>query len=156
MNALDFRKEIPKLVQALVQVSGAVRAQQVIEPRLLELIYLRAAQLNGCGFCAEMHVEGAVSQGESDERLHAVAVWRSSARFSERERAALELTEATTRLDHDAHGAYALAERHFTKAELSVLVFAISITNAWNRLNVVCATPAELGREAARAIRAAS
>jgi AhpD family alkylhydroperoxidase len=156
MNSLDFRKEIPKLVGALVQVSAAIRSQQALEPRLLELVYLRAAQLNGCGFCAEMHVEGALSHGEHDERLHAVAIWRSSARFSERERAALELTEATTRLDRDSHGAYALAERHFTKAELSVLVFALSITNAWNRLNVVCATEAELGREAARTVKAAS
>jgi AhpD family alkylhydroperoxidase len=153
---LDFRKEIPKLVNSLVQVSGAIRAQQAIEPGLLELVYLRAAQLNGCGFCAEMHVAGAVNHGESDERLHAVAIWQSSARFTERERAALELTEATTRLDRDAHGAYALAERHFSKSELSVLVFALSITNAWNRLNVVCATEAERGREAARALVAAS
>lgn len=156
MNPLDFRKEIPKLVSSLVQCSAAIRGQGAIEPRLLELVYLRAAQLNGCGFCAEMHVEGALGHGETEDRLHAVAIWRSSARFSERERAALELTEATTRLDRDAHGAYALAERHFTKSELSVLVFAISITNAWNRLNVVAATEAELGREAARAIKAAS
>jgi AhpD family alkylhydroperoxidase len=156
MNTLDFRKEIPKLVNALYQCSAAVRGQQAIEPRLLELVYLRAAQLNGCGFCAEMHVEGATSHGETNERLHAVATWRSSARFTERERAALELAEATTRLDRDAHGAFVLAERHFSKTELSVLVFAISVTNAWNRLNVVCNTEAELGREAARAIRAAS
>src|SRR5438309_1010986 len=97
MQRLDYAKASPTAFKALLGVENAVR-ESGLEHSLLELVKLRASQINGCGFCVDMHASDAKKAGETDRRLHAVAVWRETPFFSARERAALAWTEALTRL----------------------------------------------------------
>ncbi|WP_283136891.1 carboxymuconolactone decarboxylase family protein [Rhizohabitans arisaemae] len=112
----------------------------VVPHALLELIKLRASQINGCGLCVDMHSHQAHEAGESNERLWAVAAWREAPYFSDRERAALALTEAATRLADNPEGVpdgvWDEAARQFSEEELAVLVMAIAAINAWNRISV--------------------
>ena len=107
-SRLDFYSASPAAVQAMVAFDQAVKAL-ALEPRLVELVKLRASQLNGCAYCVDLHSRDAKRQGDTDRRLHAVAVWRESPFFTERERAALAWTEALTRLSetHAADADYA-------------------------------------------------
>jgi AhpD family alkylhydroperoxidase len=109
-----------------------------IEPALLNLIKIRASQLNGCAFCTDMHSVDARRIGETDRRLYAIVVWRDSGFFSPRERAALAWTEAVTLLaqSHVPDDVYALAREQFGEGELVDLTMAISAINSWNRLAV--------------------
>ena len=143
-----YHGKSPRLLAALRGFSDAVRGSEVLDQKLVDLVFLRASQLNGCGFCVEMHVAEAQLRGEQDERLHAVAAFRHSGRFTAREKAALALTEAVTRLDGAvADDDYAQARAAFKDEELVELTFAIGVINVWNRLNVTFETPAEQGRE---------
>lgn len=125
------------LTKKLSELSMQVAAG-ALEPGLRHLVDLRASQLNGCGFCVDMHVKQAHLHGERALRLHHVAVWRESPLFSERERAALAWTEAVTVLG--PHGvsdeAFAAARAGLSEGEICELTFAIMAINAWNRLNV--------------------
>ena len=107
----------------------------------LELVRIRASQINGCGFCLDMHWREAVKAGETDERLHSVAAWREVPFFTEAERAALALAEAGTRLSDREQAVpdavWDEAARHFSEQELGGLVMAIATINAWNRINVM-------------------
>ncbi|MEU0315409.1 carboxymuconolactone decarboxylase family protein [Nocardioides sp. NPDC006273] len=107
---------------------------------LLELVRIRASQINGCAVCIDMHSRKARSVGESDERLWSVAAWRDTPFFTDAERAALALTEAITRIADSSVGvpddSWDEATDHFTDAELAALVTAIASVNAWNRINV--------------------
>ena len=109
-----------------------------IEDEILNLVDVRASQLNGCGFCLDMHVKQAKIQGERELRLHHVAIWRESTLFSVRERAALAWTEALTHLP--ASGVptdiYERVRAEYSEQELTELTFAIMVINGWNRLNV--------------------
>ena len=120
-----------KAMQEYVDTSG-------LGSSLLELVKLRASQLNGCAFCVDMHSHDALEAGESVERLFAVSVWRDAPWFTPRERAALEWTEAVTRLPEGGvpDEVYAEALRHFDEAELVDLTLAIVAINGWNRLAV--------------------
>jgi AhpD family alkylhydroperoxidase len=111
-----------------------------------ELMRLRASQINGCGFCADMHTKDAAAAGESALRLNLVAAWREAAVFTDAERAALELAEQGTRIADAAGGvsdeAWANAAKHYDEDQLGALVSLIAVINAFNRVNVVVQQPA--------------
>jgi AhpD family alkylhydroperoxidase len=114
-------------------------AAEHVEPRLYELVKLRASLINGCGYCIDMHAFDALEGGENPQRLFMITAWREAPHlYTERERAALALTEEATRLD--AHGVsdetWAAAAAEFGEAELANLVAAIATINAWNRFGV--------------------
>jgi AhpD family alkylhydroperoxidase len=132
---LAVHKLAPHMSKAMNALDAASRKTD-LEPTLLELVRTRASQLNGCAYCVDMHSRDARTGGEHERRLFALAVWREAPFFTPRERNALALTEAATRLtdgpveDHvfDA----ALAE--FGEVGLAELLFTITVINAWNRL----------------------
>lgn len=105
----------------------------------LELVHLRASQINGCSVCVELHGSALKKEGESDERLFAVAAWRDAPYFSDAERAALELAEHVTRVadrgDAVPDAVWSEAARHYDEQGLSALLIAITSVNVWNRLN---------------------
>ena len=113
--------------------------------KLLELVHLRASQINGCSACVDMHPKLAKKAGETDERLFAVAAWYDAPYFTAAERAALALTEALTRIadraDPVPDAIWNEADKHFDEQELAALVLAIAAINVWNRLNVAVRQP---------------
>ncbi|GAA2429503.1 carboxymuconolactone decarboxylase family protein [Actinomadura vinacea] len=116
----------------------------------LHLIKLRASQINGCGFCVDMHARDAKKEGETDERVWSVAAWREAPYYTDEERAALALTEAATRLADNPAGVpddvWDLAADHYSEQDLAALVMAIASINAWNRINVTIRQPAGSAR----------
>lgn len=137
MQRLDFINASPAAYQAMRGLENAIR-ESGLEHSLIELVKLRASQINGCGFCVDMHARDARKAGETERRLHAVAAWRETPFFTPRERAALAWTEALTRLaqqpalDHD----YAALKEQFGDKEMVDLSLAIATINGWNRLAV--------------------
>jgi AhpD family alkylhydroperoxidase len=123
-----------------LQSLSKVAQDSGLSPKLLELMSLRASQINGCAVCAVQHPRIARKLGETDERLFAVAAWREAPYFSDAERAALALTEFATRLSDQADpvpdDVWNEAARHYDERELAALVLAIATINVWNRLNV--------------------
>ncbi len=109
-----------------------------LDPSLRELVKIRASQLNGCAYCIDMHTRAARQAGETEQRLYALAAWRESPLFSQRERTALELTDAITRLSDQGvpDPVYERAAAEFAPGELANLIFAITAINAWNRIAV--------------------
>ena len=130
---------VPGAFEALQALSKAIN-KTGISPKTLELIALRASQINGCGVCAVQHPRIARKLGETDDRLFAVAAWRDAPYFTDGERAALALTEAATRISDRADPVpdeiWDEATRHYDETELAALVLAIASINVWNRLNV--------------------
>ncbi|GAB3118596.1 carboxymuconolactone decarboxylase family protein [Streptomyces calidiresistens] len=110
-----------------------------VEPLLLELVHLRASQINGCSPCVFAGVRGAKKKGETDERLHNVVTWRETPFFTEDERAALALTEAATRIQDGAPGVtddiWEAATERFDEKQLSAIILNIALTNFFNRIN---------------------
>jgi AhpD family alkylhydroperoxidase len=138
MNArIDYYKASKEATGAMMALEKAVNAFG-LEPSLLELVKLRASQINGCAFCVDLHTSDARKAGESDRRLHAVTVWREAPFFTPRERAALAWTESLTRLPdtHAADADYALLREQFSDKEMADLTVAIIAINGWNRLAV--------------------
>ena len=109
-----------------------------IEAPLFELVKIRASQLNRCAYCLDMHTKDARQRGETEQRLYALSAWRETPFFTDRERAALEWTEALTRLpDSDVSDElYERVRQHFDEAELVALTFGIVVINSWNRLAI--------------------
>jgi AhpD family alkylhydroperoxidase len=135
---------VPGVLDALQSLGKAVNtaARKAGVPQsTLDLVSLRASQINGCAVCLDMHTRGAKKAGETDKRLHTVSAWRETPYFDDAERAALALTEAGTRLadrsDPVPAEVFAEASRHYDEPALAVLVAAIASINTWNRLNVV-------------------
>jgi AhpD family alkylhydroperoxidase len=130
-------ERVPDLYKAMLRFDAATQ-RAGIEPRLHDLIRLRASQLNGCVYCIDMHTKDARDAGESERRLYALTAWRESDLFSARERAALALTEAVTLLSesHVPDDVWEEARAEFDEDELAGLVFAATVINAWNRLAV--------------------
>lgn len=132
--------EAMNVLQSLATVS-----KQGLSEKLLELVHLRASQINGCSVCVDMHPKLARKVGETDERLFAVSAWRDTPYFTDTERAALALTEALTRLSDRADpvpdAIWNDAAKHFDERELSALLLGISTINVWNRLNVAIKAP---------------
>jgi AhpD family alkylhydroperoxidase len=124
---------------AALHDSGVAAATQ-------ELVRLRASQINGCGFCTDMHTKDALHAGESQQRLNLVAAWPEAKVFTEAERAALELAEQGTRIADAATGvsdeAWANAAKHYDDDQLAALVAVIALINAYNRVNVIIRQPA--------------
>ncbi len=125
----------PHMMKAMNALDAASRKTSLEAP-LLELVRTRASQLNGCAYCVDMHTRDAREGGESERRLYALAVWRETPFFTARERAALELTEAATRLSEApvSDDVFARAAAEFGEVELAELVWTITVINAWNRL----------------------
>ena len=109
-----------------------------LDPRVHELVALRASQMNGCAFCIDMHWLDAKAGGEEDARLYGLDAWRESPLYDERERAALALCEAVTQIDRAGvpDDVWTEAQRHFDEDELTQLLCAIAATNTWNRLQI--------------------
>ncbi|MFJ3770838.1 carboxymuconolactone decarboxylase family protein [Streptomyces sp. NPDC090075] len=134
-----------KLIKAF---NGAGKAAEgtSIPAATLELVKIRASQINGCGFCLDMHTKDAAEAGETQQRLHMVGAWREAKVFTDAERAALELAEQGTRIADAAGGVpdavWENAAKHYTEDELVVLVATIALINAYNRLNVIFQQPA--------------
>jgi AhpD family alkylhydroperoxidase len=113
-----------------------------LEKSLLHLIKLRASQINGCGFCLDMHWKDLKAIGEKDERLYSLDAWRECPYYTERERAALAWTEALTLVTsgHAPDTVYEEVHTHFTEKELADLTLAIAVINAWNRMSIAART----------------
>lgn len=109
-----------------------------LDPALRELIKIRASQINGCAYCIELHTRDARKAGESERRIYALSAWHESPLFSERERAALALTDAITRIADAGlpDAVYEQAAEHFGEEELANLILAITAINAWNRIAI--------------------
>ena len=129
----------PDAMHALQALSKSVE-QARLPARTIELVHLRASQINGCAVCLDTHPRMLKKTGETDERLFAVAAWRDAPYFNEDERAALALTEAATRLSDRADPVpdevWQEAARHYDERALAALILAIATINVWNRLNV--------------------
>ncbi|QBD75260.1 carboxymuconolactone decarboxylase family protein [Ktedonosporobacter rubrisoli] len=142
-NRIRYAIAAPKARQAMLQFEEYVE-HCGLELSLLRLVQTRASQLNGCSFCLDMHTKDARAEGESEQRLYLLASWREATCYSERERAALEWTEAVT-LVADSHVPDEVYERvhtQFTDEELVNLTLAVASINTWNRLNIAFRTPA--------------
>jgi AhpD family alkylhydroperoxidase len=141
-SRIDLFRAFPKAIQAMSGTTLYVNASG-LEHRLLELVKMRTSQLNGCAYCIDMHSKDARAAGETEQRLYLLDAWREAPLYSERERAALEWTEAVTRV-HEGHvpdEVYARAREHFSEEELVKLTIAIIATNGWNRLNIAFRQP---------------
>jgi AhpD family alkylhydroperoxidase len=134
---LNYAQLAPELFEKYRAFNDATK-RSGLDATLLDLVVLRASQLNGCAFCVDMHVKEATLHGERPLRLHHVAVWRESPLFSPRERAALAWTELLTQLPpHGVQDAdFTAAREQFGEAELAALSFAIVGINGWNRLAI--------------------
>ena len=134
---VDYKNVTPGAVAAMLGVEDYVRRCKLERP-LLELVKLRASQINGCAFCVDMHAKDARTAGESEQRLYAVAVWHEAPFFTDRERAALAWTEAVTQIStgHVPDDAYQFARKQFSEKELVDLTMAVIAINGWNRLAV--------------------
>ncbi len=129
-----------------INSAGAVLQDSALPATTQELVKIRASQINGCGFCTDMHTKDALHAGESQQRLNLVAVWGEAKVFTEAERAALELTEQGTRIADAAGGvtdeAWANAAKHHDDEQLATLVALIALINTYNRMNVITQQPA--------------
>jgi AhpD family alkylhydroperoxidase len=140
---LDYSKTAPDGVGILRQLERYLK-KTGLERDLVELIKLRASQINGCAYCIDMHTKDARSHGESEQRLYGVTAWREMPFYSERERAALVWTESVTRISEDQvpDEIYRQVSQHFTEKELVDLTLAVIAINSWNRLAISFRTPA--------------
>ncbi|PDT08037.1 carboxymuconolactone decarboxylase family protein [Rhizobium sp. M1] len=134
---LNYAQQSPELFKKFMEFSMALRSS-VIDEKLQALIEIRASQINGCGFCLDMHVKQAKIHGESELRLYHVAIWRESNLFVPRERAALAWTEALTKLPEGGvpDEIYERVRGQLSEKEISDLTFVVMAINAWNRVNV--------------------
>jgi AhpD family alkylhydroperoxidase len=124
------------LARSMFALSSETAAR--VEPRLFELIKIRASQLNGCAYCIDMHTKDARNAGETEQRIYALSAWRETPFFTDRERAALEWTEAVTRVgeSHVPDELFERVSRQFDEAELVALTFGVIVINSWNRLSI--------------------
>lgn len=135
---LDVSKHVPEIYRHFFAVEKLLHDSE-LPAATLELVKLRASQINGCAYCVDMHSRDMKKSGESDERLWMVAAWREATVFTPAERAALALTEEATRLADRAVVAddvWRRAAEFYSEEQLAVLVVAIAMINTWNRINV--------------------
>lgn len=134
---LDWMQHAPDIYKAMARLDAAAR--QGLDPKLLELVKIRASQLNRCAFCLDMHAKDALAAGESVEQIVQLSAWEESRHFyTEKELAAIGLTEAVTVLTDGfvPDEVYDTAAKHFDEAELAQLIATITVINAWNRFQV--------------------
>lgn len=134
---LNYQQQSPELFKKFVAFNLQVAAS-AIEQSILDLVFTRASQINGCAFCLDMHSKQATIHGERPLRLYHVAAWRESTLFSPRERAALAWTEVLTQLPQQGvpDEIYERVRTQLSEKEISDLTFAVMAINAWNRVNV--------------------
>ena len=134
---LDYTKASPEAFKAMVQMEGVVR-RSGIDPKLLELMKIRASQLNGCAYCIDMHTKDARFKGEKEQRIYALDAWRETPFFTEKERTALAWTEALTNIQagHAPDAIYDGLSKNFSDGEIVNLTLAITTINAWNRIAI--------------------
>lgn len=138
---INYVQQSPELFKKLLELSNLLK-DSTIEAPIRDLVSIRASQLNGCGFCLDMHVKEARIHGERELRVYHLAAWRESTLFAPRERAALAWTEVLTKLPE--HGVpddiYERVRTQFSEKELSDLTFEVMVINGWNRANVAFKT----------------
>ncbi len=134
---VEYRKVAPGVVAAMSALERYL-AGSGLEPALLELVKLRASQINGCAYCMDMHAKDARARGETEQRLYTLSAWRETPFYTERERAALAWTEALTIIadSHAPDDVYETARQQFAEKELVDLTLAIIAINGWNRLAI--------------------
>lgn len=134
---LDYTKASPEAYRAMAQLEAVVR-HSGLDANLLELIKIRASQLNGCAYCIDMHTKDARAKGETEQRIYALDAWRETPFFTDKERAALAWTEALTNIQqgHAPDAVYAQVSAHFSEAERVNLTLAITTINSWNRIAI--------------------
>src|SRR3954465_11529798 len=134
-----------KLLKHVIAAGKAV-SESTLPVATQDLVKIRASQINGCGFCTDMHTKDAAHAGETSVRLNLVAAWREATVFTDAERAALELTEKGTPTAAAAGGvtdeAWTNAAKHYDEEQLAALVSLIALINTWNRVNVITQQPA--------------
>jgi AhpD family alkylhydroperoxidase len=134
---LDFYKASPAAIKAMMGLEDRI-GKSGLEPSLIELVRLRASQINGCAFCIDLHTADARKGGEDDRRLATLSVWRETPFFSARERAALAWTEAVTLVaqDHVPDTVWEAVHPHFSEAEIVDLTLLVATINSWNRFAI--------------------
>ena len=135
---INFYKAAPEAIQAMRGLEHYINQSSGLEPSLRELVKTRASQINGCAYCIDMHTKDAREAGETEQRLYALDAWRETPFYTERERAALEWTEAVTLIaeDHVPDDVFARVRPHFSEEELVKLTLAIVAINGWNRFAI--------------------
>ncbi len=132
---MNFSTVSPKVFKAVLALDAAAR--EGLDPVLLELVQIRASQINHCAYCIDYHTSDARGAGESEERIYQLSAWEESSLFTAKERSALALTEAVTLLPQGVPDeVYEEAAKHFEEKELAQLIALIFTVNAWNRMNV--------------------
>jgi AhpD family alkylhydroperoxidase len=134
---IDMTRGNPQVFQRLLAVQSLVESGG-LDSKLLHLMMMRASQINGCAYCLDMHSKDARAEGETEQRLYGLSAWRETPFYSDRERAALEWTEAVTLVASTGipDSAYEAVRAQFSEDEIRTLTLAISMINTWNRLNV--------------------
>lgn len=134
---LDWAKTSPEALKAMMAVQGFTDKSS-LDHKLIELIKVRASQINGCAYCLDMHTKDAIAIGETEQRLHVLAAWREAPFYSEQERAALAWCESLTEIS--SKGApekqFSDLKKHFSNEQIVELTLAIVVINGWNRLAV--------------------
>jgi len=148
---IDYTRVTPGVMHAMLGLENYL-AGCGLEPELMDLVKLRASQMNGCAYCIDMHWKDLRGEGENEQRLYGLDAWAESPYYTDRERAALAWTEAVTRLadGHVPDQVFEEARRHFHEAELANLTLCIVAINGWNRLNVAFRAPAGTYQRAQR------
>ncbi|WP_027257491.1 carboxymuconolactone decarboxylase family protein [Leisingera aquimarina] len=149
---LDYFAIAPDLFQPMLALEATLK-DSGLEHSLIELVKLRASQINGCAYCIHMHTHDMRSKGESEDRMHLLNAWRESSLYSAREQAALAWTEALTRIEATAapDADYDLVAQQFSPREQAALTLVVSTINAWNRIAIGFRTPHPAGQEASAA-----
>jgi AhpD family alkylhydroperoxidase len=134
---IDVLRVSPRAMQAMLGLQSYVNSSSLEHP-LLELVKMRASQINGCAYCLDMHSKDARAAGETEQRLYGLDAWREAPYYSDRERAALEWTESLTLIGdgHVPDDVYEAAREHFSETELIDLALAVVTINGWNRLSI--------------------
>jgi len=137
MNPRINLLNVPKTLQPMLALQQYVDTTG-LGSQLLHLVQMRASQINGCAYCNDMHTKDARAEGESEQRLYALDAWRETSFYNERERAALEWTEAVTNVKegHVPDEVYESVRKQFSQSELADLTLAVAVINSWNRLSI--------------------
>ena len=136
-SRLDYGQVAPKAIKGLLEIENYIHHSN-LEKSLFELVKTRASQINGCGYCLDMHTKDARKEGETEQRLYALSAWRETPFFTERERIALEWTEALTLIagNHISDELYDKVSKEFNEQDLIALTMTIIAINGWNRLAI--------------------
>jgi AhpD family alkylhydroperoxidase len=140
MERINFFQKGPNAMKAMFGL-GAYLAKSPVEHKLLNLLYFRVSQINGCAYCLDMHSKDLRAGGETEQRLYMLDAWREGTMYTDRERAALAFAEGVTKT-HVSDEVYAEAAKQFTDDELIDLTMAIVTINSYNRINITFQTPA--------------